>query len=169
MHMHVSLPSCYLNTCAHSLHPPSCIYTRAQVSTAFGVSLPDGAPAPAPAPSAPAGGGAPVVTTLTASSDGIEGITVGLPGSFTLGALAQRFKLEWPGPDDLVSVSNPSLIYTQLPLALGATMSVSVPALGVSGALASLFVKPGGSGVQLTVRASLSVCIDCARFGLALA
>lgn len=116
-----------------------------EVASAFGVELPGGEPVRSTTPSA-------ATATIVASSYGIEEITVGLPGTWTLASLAARFKVEFPGADDLVTVTNPSLVYTTLPVALGATMEVAVPALGVTGAVATLALVPGGGGVELKVR-----------------
>lgn len=112
---------------------------------AYKVSLPSGEPARV------SRGSVTATATIVTRGGGVQSLSVGLSGSLTLVQIAQRYGLPWGAPEDLITVSNPSLVYTRLPASLGATMVLDIPSLGVAGLTASLLVKPGGGGMQAKV------------------
>lgn len=116
-----------------------------QVNSTFGVTLPFFEPSATPNTAA----------TTTAVSmvfgNGLEQLSVGLGGTWTISKIASSIGLSWPLEDDLFSISAPSVVYTSLPTSFGVTMAVDIPALGVSKMTSSLLVQ-SNAAFSLQVR-----------------
>lgn len=79
------------------------------------------------------------------SSIGLKQVSVGLDGAWTIGALASKLNLTWPLPDGLMTIANPSVVYTVVPAALLVGMQVSIPSLNITNMTSSLTIQAGGS------------------------
>jgi hypothetical protein len=115
---------------------------RDPVKSTFGVELPeDDGSITAPT----------TAVSISASSRGLQQLSVGLGGSWTASRIAQRLGITWAANDDLLTIAAPSVVYTPIPVSLAVTMQVDIPALGVSQMTSSLSLVSGGS-MQLQVR-----------------
>ncbi|KAF8072441.1 hypothetical protein HT031_000100 [Scenedesmus sp. PABB004] len=126
---------------------------RQEVVSTYGIALPD-APSPADAFSA----SVPTITTsvvvATEPAGRLESLTLALGGSWTTASLASKLGMEWGMADDLLTVSNPAVVYERSPLSLAVAMTVNIPALGVANTTTTLRVTPGNS-VELLVHGAI--------------
>lgn len=115
-----------------------------QVAGAFGVTI------PVPQKSAiESSSGTTAVRMIF--RDGLQELSVGLGGSWTASSIASAIGVSWPLEDDLFSISAPSVVFTNLPVALEISMLVDIPDLKVSRMTSALMLQPRG-GLTLEVQ-----------------
>ena len=118
----------------------------------FGVTVP--APAEVVPPS-----GAPVTSSVRLVYDkALAELSVGLSGSWTAATIAKRMGLEWPLADDILTITAPTITYTSVPTAFGASLTVDIPVLRVTSMASSLQVQGGGQ-MSLLVSEPLGPCV----------
>eukprot|EP00775_Hariotina_reticulata_P007089 gene7089-7302_t len=84
--------------------------------------------------------------SLAVNRNGLQQLSIALDGSWSPSNMVQRLLgTSWPGADDLVVISSPSVVYTAIPLSLAISMQVDVPVLRVSEMVSSLTVISGGT------------------------
>lgn len=74
---------------------------------------------------------------------GIQQISMGLGGSWTVKQLTARLGYSWPLADDLFSLAEPSLTYTAAPAALELSLLVTIPAMNINSVNTVLGIASG--------------------------
>ncbi|KAF8072442.1 hypothetical protein HT031_000101 [Scenedesmus sp. PABB004] len=126
---------------------------RQQLVDTFGVTLPDMSN-----PSDAFNADVPTITTsvvvATEPAGLLKQMSLGLGGSWTAQKLATKFGFDYDMPNDLVTISNPSLVYVHRPMSLSFAMTVDIPLLGVSKTTTTLRVTAGKS-VELLIHGTM--------------
>jgi hypothetical protein len=117
-----------------------------ELGRSFGVSVPEIKPSP-PDSAISASASLRVSDTV-----GLQQIAVGLQGSFTAGGMARKIGLPWPLADDLITISEPRVVYTVVPASFLLEAVLDIPLLRVHRHVATVVVQPGGN-VELKVGA----------------
>ena len=115
---------------------------------------------PSLSPSAPDTSKRSTGSLLVSDTSGLQEISVGLQGSFTAGSMARKVGLPWPLADDLITISEPLVVYTIVPASFVLGVKLDIPLLQVDQQEAMVVVHAGGS-VELQVGRRVSSCMLC--------
>jgi hypothetical protein len=120
-----------------------CFFADA-ISSRFGIRL--------PATSTPQTDLATASTKISASSaGGLQYMAIQLGGTISIANVAKRLGFTWTLPEDLFTISNPTVEYDAVAPSFGLDMTVDIPAAAISAMKASLFVSNVRVNLQVSV------------------